>query len=91
MEIVDHHPDNGRGKYPWGTWLDGQTRRATRGTDFTVEPETFRQMVHARAKRRGLKAKVTVIGDEVTFTAFKEIRKNDRSHDAQDSGGPPPQ
>jgi len=44
--------------YPWSTWLDGKTRRLTRGQDFQCELATMDDNCRKAAKACGLKVRV---------------------------------
>lgn len=55
----ERHTTRGRlPKYPWDTWLDGNTWAITRGEDFDLKEESLRAAVSAAARTRGLKARV---------------------------------
>ena len=43
-------------KYPWEQWTDGQARRLYQGEDFDATLESFRTMVHRKARDMNLKA-----------------------------------
>lgn len=43
-------------KYPWEEWTDGQSRRLHRGGDFDATLESFRTMVHRKARDMGMRA-----------------------------------
>lgn len=43
-------------KYDWELWTDGQARRLHQGHDFDATLESFRTMVHRKARDLNLKA-----------------------------------
>lgn len=43
-------------KYPWPDWTDGKPRRLKQGEDFDATLESFRTMVHRKARDLNLKA-----------------------------------
>jgi hypothetical protein len=72
-EQVASMPTLGRSpRYPWATWLNGQTWRLTKGEDFKTEAENFRAQVYIAAKARGLAAHTSRNGDELFIQAVPE-------------------
>lgn len=66
----DLHAGRGRRSvYPWDEWLDGSHWLLARGEDFKTEPHSFRSAIYAACTRRGVKATVSVKGDEVHVQA----------------------
>lgn len=57
--------DNGRGKYPWAEWTDGQTRELTKGIDFHTGTDSFRNAAYHYGKNNGFWVSVNVRGDRV--------------------------
>lgn len=43
-------------KYQWHVWTDGKARRLRQGEDFDATLESFRTMVHRKARDLNLKA-----------------------------------
>ena len=64
-KIISEFPTVGRtrsSKYPWGEWLDGQTRcleKAFLGDegDFDCSPKSFRLSIYQAAKKAGVKVR----------------------------------
>lgn len=67
MKILPNMPLDGRARYPWSEWFDGQVREATQGTDFTCTTRSFRQTVVIEARRRGFLCTTRVRGNVVVF------------------------
>ncbi len=63
----------GSGKYPWDKWMDGSIWVATRGVDFDVTAESFRQGVIKAGIRWGGNSRSHVEGDTVVFQFGTEI------------------
>lgn len=64
---------HGNHKYRWEEWLDGQAWKLTRGVDFTVSPNRFRQgsSLQVAAAKRGMRVRTHVDGDSVIIQAYK--------------------
>lgn len=64
-------------KYPWDEWLDGKPWRIKpkddRGGDFTADIATMRTYIYAQARKRGLKAALTVevAPEAIVFQAYR--------------------
>jgi hypothetical protein len=43
-------------KYPWELWTDQKARRLHQGKDFDATLESFRTMVHRKARDMGMRA-----------------------------------
>jgi hypothetical protein len=73
MATVD--PDfvftNGNTRYPWHQWLDGQVWVLKKGEDYDIQTLSMRVQCHARAEKRGLKARVRASGDTIWVQAYK--------------------
>jgi hypothetical protein len=54
----------------WEKLLDGQVRVARRGEDFQCRSENFSRRVRMAAGRLGVKVRVNVTDDTVTFQAI---------------------
>jgi len=63
-ETVTEFTPNGRPKYPWQSWTDGQIWRLERDKDFRVGRESMRQAVYDWARRKGLKVTVHHVGND---------------------------
>jgi hypothetical protein len=65
-----------RPKYPWDSWCDGDTWKATRPNDYECSPRQFQSTLHAAAVRRNLRVETTVHQpDTVIFRFFPRIIK----------------
>lgn len=72
-EIINSMPPRRTySRYPWHEWLDGAPRKLTRGTDFTVSVPNFRSILITHAGRAGLKAAISVKGDDVYFQVIRD-------------------
>lgn len=65
---VEQFPAEGRGRsalYPWDEWFDGSIWHLTREVDFkaAASAKNFRSTVKATAIRKGLKVKMSVVGE----------------------------
>jgi hypothetical protein len=76
MEIAtDFEPDTGYRfptLYPWSIWTDGKIRIAVRGVDYTCLDESFRGILHNRAKHLGIDVR-TQRTDKGTIFQFKPL------------------
>ena len=46
------------GKYPWESWLNGQTWELVQGEDFECHSDSMQSAVYAAARRRGLSVSI---------------------------------
>lgn len=57
--------------YPWEDWIGGSVWEVKRGVDFQIRPDTFRDVVHNYASRKGLRVATRVRGDAVEFQFYQ--------------------
>ena len=61
--------------YPWAEWLDGKVRRFRKGSDFMCSAHVFCTNSYLAAKRRGLKARLSIENDNtVMLQAYKPTK-----------------
>lgn len=53
LDKFDWNKTKRKGKYPWDSWLDGETYELVRGKDFNIDVEAFRTSVAGAAATRG--------------------------------------
>lgn len=73
-ERLEEFTFNGHGtsKYPWDEWLDGSPWRLDNKADFPgTTPSNFRISAHNVARKRGLKVRAQVDGEEIVIQAYK--------------------
>ena len=71
VDLRSFAPRHQASRFPWDEWVDGITPTSERTLgpvwrlsvpqDFDTEPESFRRLVHAQAKRRGIKATTRLV------------------------------
>jgi hypothetical protein len=60
-------------KYPWESWLDGQTRILIAGQDFEGSPYSVREGAYKYAKRKGIRVRTAILAaDRLVLQAFPE-------------------
>lgn len=65
-EILQDFPKK---DYPWGVWLDGETRVLVRGTHFDTDPTSMRVTVYRAAGRMDKKVRTLIDGDQLIIKA----------------------
>lgn len=56
-----HFDSKGRPeKYPWALWTDGQRWLLVQGEDFDGTTDSFKVLVHRKARKMGLKAETSI-------------------------------
>lgn len=56
--VKDHKfTENGRQKYDWDKWLDGQIWRLEHGVDFDANCKVIQVLAHRQANQRGKKVR----------------------------------
>jgi hypothetical protein len=53
-------------RYPWDKWMDGQIHVLVEGEDYTVSEISMRSSIYMRARRAGVKVRVTRLRGDVT-------------------------